>query len=366
MKTQKWLVWLLVAVLLFSAGCTAKTPEPVNPNPPPASAESAPAAPENTDAAPPEPANTQDAAPAKEYRVAVLIPGSINDGGWGTTGYESAKAASEAIGAVEFSYTETKSPQDAIDALTDYGEKGFTVVFCHSYDYQDACAKVAPDYPETQFVTSGGTTRTDNITPIYVKSEQGAYMLGVIAAKTTKTKKVGIVGSEELPAITKTLKGLAQGIKDTDPSVEPIITYLGTGTDVGKGKEATLALINNGCDVIFGNANAAAAGVFQAVNESKDKGVLGIGSYARITQQYPDCFIADYVSEYKPVMVELAEKIVDGTFVPGQDYFADIFNGGANVYFNEKLPISADAQAAFDAAKEKFKTNSITIDIGEY
>jgi basic membrane protein A len=360
MKKQNWIVWVLIVVMMLGlVGCNSNTGN-------------APAAPANAEAtAAAEPAATPESAvettaPQAEYKVAVLIPGSINDGGWGTTGYESAKAAADAIGAVEFSYTETKSPQDAVDALTDYGERGFTVVFCHSYDYQDACAKVAGDYPQTQFVTSGGTTRTENITPIYVKSEQASYMLGVVAAKMTKTKKIGIVGSEELPAITKTLKGFSQGITDTDPTVEPIVTYLGTGTDVGKGREATLALINNGCDIIFGNANAAAQGVFQAVDESKAKGVLGIGSYARITQKYPDCFIADYLSEYKPVMVEIAQKIVDGTFVPGEDYFADIFNGGASVYFNDKLPVSADAMAAYDAAKEKFKTNSITIDIGEY
>ncbi len=356
MKKQSWIVWALIVIMLLgAAGCTAPASEP-------AKAEATPAA---GAAATPAPA-AETAAPAAEYKVAVLLPGSINDGGWCTTGYESAKAAAEAIGAVEFSYTETKSPQDALDALTDYGERGFTVVFCHSYDYQDACSKVAADYPNTQFVTSGGTTRTENITPIYVKSEQASYMLGVIAAKTTKTKKVGIVGSEETPSIAKTLKGFSQGITDTDPTVEPVITYLGTATDVGKGREATLALINNGCDVIFGNANAAAQGVFQAVDESKAKGVVGIGSYARITQKYPDCFIADYVSEYKPVMIEIAQKIVTGTFVPGEDYSADIFNGGACVYFNEKLPASSDAMAAYDAAKEKFKNNSITIDIGEY
>jgi basic membrane protein A len=360
MKKQNWIVWVLIVVMMLGlVGCNSNTGN-------------APAAPANAEAtASEEPAATPESAvettaPQAEYKVAVLIPGSINDGGWGTTGYESAKAAADAIGAVEFSYTETKSPQDAVDALTAIGERVFTVVFCHSYDYQDACAKVAGDYPQTQFVTLRRYDPHREHYAIYVKSEQASYMLGVIAAKMTKTKKIGIVGSEELPAITKTLKGFSQGITDTDPTVEPIVTYLGTGTDVGKGREATLALINNGCDIIFGNANAAAQGVFQAVDESKAKGVLGIGSYARITQKYPDCFIADYLSEYKPVMVEIAQKIVDGTFVPGEDYFADIFNGGASVYFNDKLPVSADAMAAYDAAKEIFKTNSITIDIGEY
>jgi len=276
-----------------------------------------------------------------------------------------AKKAAETIGA-EFSYTETKSPQDAVDALTDYGERGFTVVFCHSYDYQDACAKVAPDYPNTQFVTSGGTVMTDNITPIYVKSEQASYMLGVLAAQMSTTKKVGLVGSEELPAITKTMKGFAQGVTDTDPSVEVITSYLGTSTDVGKAREATIALVNNGCDIIFGNANAAAQGVFQAVDECKDQGVLGFGSYGRITQMYPDCFIADMVSDYMPVFVEMAEKIQDGTFEPGNQYFADIFNGGANVYFNDELPVPDEVMEVYNATMEKFRTDSITIDIGEY
>lgn len=299
------------------------------------------------------------------YQVAVLIPGSINDGGWGTTGYEGAKQAAESIGA-EFSYTETKSPQDAIEALTDYGERGFDIVFCHSYDYQDACSRVAPDYPNTQFITSGGTVMTENITPIYVQSEQAAYLLGVLAAKTTTTGKIGLVGSEELPSITKTMVGFEQGVTDTDATVEVTTTYLGTSTDVGKAREATVALINSGCDIIFGNANAAAQGVFQAVDENKDKGVLGFGSYGRITQTYPDCFLADMISDYTPVFIKMAGEIKDGTFVPGEQYFADIFNGGAVIYFNDQLPVSDEAQAAYDAAVEKFRNGEIEIDIGEY
>jgi basic membrane lipoprotein Med (substrate-binding protein (PBP1-ABC) superfamily) len=280
-------------------------------------------------------------------------------------GYESAKAAADAIGA-EFSYTETKSPQDSIDALTDYGERGFNIVFCHSYDYQDACAKVAGDYPDTQFITSGGTTMTENITPIYMKSEQAAYLLGVMAAKMSTTKKVGVIGSEEIPSISKTLKGFAQGVSDTDPSVETRLTYLGTSTDVGKGREATIALINNGCDFIFASANAAAQGVFQAVDENKDKGIKGFGSYGRITLKYPETFVADMVSDYQPVFVEIAGKVTQKTFKPGVDYFADIFNKGCNIFFNETMKIPSEAMNAYDAAVEKFKTDSIKIDIGEY
>lgn len=299
------------------------------------------------------------------YQVAILIPGSINDGGWGTTGYEGAKKAAESIGA-EFSYTETKSPQDAIEALTDYGERGFDIVFCHSYDYQDSCARVAPDYSDTQFITSGGTVMTENITPIYVQSEQASYLLGVLTAKITKTGKVGLIGSEELPSITKTMVGFEQGVMDTDSSVEVTTTYLGSATDVGKAREATVALINSGCDIIFGNANAAAQGVFQAVDENKDKGVLGFGSYARITETYPDCFIADMVSEYEPVFVKMAGEIKDGTFKPGEQYFADIFNGGAVIYFNDELPVEDEAMDAYNAAVEQFRNGEIEIDIGEY
>jgi basic membrane protein A len=340
MKKQKWIACVLLIMMLFSvAGCGNTT----------APAEKV----------------TPEATKASSYKVAVLLPGSINDGGWSTMGYESAKAAAESIGA-EFSYTEIKSPQDAIDALTDYGERGFTMVFCHDYSYQDACKKVAADYPDTQFITSGGTTMTENITPIYIKSEQAAYLLGVMAAKMTTSKKIGIIGSENTPSITKTLKGFSQGVSDTDASVETKLTYLGTATDVGKGREATIALINNGCDFIFASANAAAQGVFQAVDENKDKGVKGFGSYGRITLKYPESFVADMVSDYKPVFVEIAGKVTKKTFKPGENYFADIFNGGCNVFFNDKMEIPSQVKDAYNAAVEKFKTDSIKINIGEY
>jgi basic membrane lipoprotein Med (substrate-binding protein (PBP1-ABC) superfamily) len=302
---------------------------------------------------------------AAKFKIAVLLPGTINDGGWSTTGYEAAKGAAASIGA-EFSYTEIKSPQDVIDSLTDYGQRGFNLVFCHDYGMQDAAKKVAPDYPNTQFVTSGGTTMSKNITPIYLKSEQAAYLLGVVAAKVSKTKKLGVIGSENTPSIRKTLVGFAQGAKDTDPAITVTITYLGTSTDAGKGREAAIALINNKADIIFASANAAAQGVFQAVDENKARGVRGFGSYARITKQYPEAFIADMISDYRPVFVDIATKMVAGKFEPGKSFYADIFNDGVKVYWNEKMAIPKDVTKAYDATIEKFKANSIKIDIGDY
>lgn len=348
MKRRKWLIGMItLAMLLGLASCTN------------------PAGPAPSGSGGQDQSGEQSGEEEHTYQVAVLVPNTINDGGWGTTGYEGAKQAAEAIGA-EFSYTETKSPQDAVEAMTDYGERGFDIVFCHDYAYQDACSRVAPDYPNTQFITSGGTVMTENITPIYVRSEQAAYLLGVLAAGMSETGKIGLIGSEETPSITKTMVGFEQGAHETDANVEVSVTYLGTATDVGKAREAAVALINSGCDIIFGNANAAAQGVFQAVDENKSKGVLGFGSYGRITQTYPDCFIADMMSDYKPVFIEIAEEIRDKTFVPGEQYFADIFNGGAVVYFNDQLPVPEDVMADYDAAVESFRNGEIEIDIGEY
>lgn len=72
------------------------------------------------------------------------------------------------------------------------------------------------------------------------------------------------------------------------------------------------------------------------------------------------------ISDYTPVFIKMAGEIKDGTFVPGEQYFADIFNGGAVIYFNDQLPVSDEAQEAYDAAVEKFRNGEIEIDIGEY
>ena len=172
----------------------------------------------------------------KTFKLAAIIPGSINDGSWGTLGYNAAKTAAETYGA-EFSYVETNSPADALEAVEDYSARGFDLIFAHSNDYSDPCERVASRYPDTHYLVTSGSVNNENVTSRSNKAWESMYLAGVLAANTTETKKIGIIGSQELPNIVEGLVGFKHGALASDPEIEILSAFIGSSTDVAKAKE---------------------------------------------------------------------------------------------------------------------------------
>lgn len=344
---KKILISLLILSLfaLSLAGCSGSAAPAPEPGDEPASGET-------------------PAAPSEEpLKIGLVLPGSINDGGWSSAAYQGLMAIEEMYGA-EVSYMEAKSPSDVVDGFRDYGARGFDIVFGHSYDYQDAAKRVAPDFPDTVYITSGGTTIMDNVSPIYFEFEQATYLAGVVAATMTKTGKVAAIGSQEMPAITKSLVSFEQGVKDTDPSIQVISNYLGTQDDLGKAKETTSAMIADGVDIFWVSANAAGKGALQAVEEAKDKGVLIFGSYGKWSEESPDVVIADLYLDNAEAFVAATERITAG-FEPGE-IRVGIADNVVHFDWSASFDAGPEAKAAYEDALARIQSGEITIDIGAY
>lgn len=342
-KNRHIITWLVIALFLsaLAAGCGSSEKQ----------------APPSTSG------GSETKAPAK-LKVALLLPGAINDGGWSESAYKGLKKVESDFGA-EVSYMQVKSPSDVVEGFRDYAGKGFNIVFGHSYDYQDAAKRVGPDFPKTLFITSGGTTVMDNVSPIYTEFEQATYLAGVVAAKMSKTGKIGAIGSQEMPAISKTLISFEQGAKDTNPNIQVMRTYIGTQDDVGKAKEAALAMIGNGADIFWVSANAAGQGVLQAVQENKGKGVKIFGSYARWSENAPEVVIADALIDFSNAFGVVVKAVKDGTFKPGTIRVGTRDNV-VKFLWNEKMTIPKEARDAYDKALKDIQDGKIKINIGAY
>ncbi|MCE2414422.1 BMP family protein [Candidatus Poribacteria bacterium] len=199
----------------------------------------------------------------EKFKVAMLLPGSISDAGWNALAYEGLKAIEKQLGA-EISHAETRTPTDQEEQFRSYALDGYNMVFGHGYEFQDPAKAVAPDFPETIFITSSGGTITDNISPVNFRVEQAAYLLGMIAGEMTQTNKLGVMGGQNIPSVNSTFMAFEGGAKSVNPEIEVSWVYVGNWEDIGKGKELALAQINEGVDFIFPNADAAGLGAYEA------------------------------------------------------------------------------------------------------
>ena len=220
----------------------------------------------------------------------------------------------DSLGA-QVSHIQTKTPAEFEENFRQYGAQGYSIVFGHGFEFQDAAKRVAPEFPKTIFVTTSGTTAGPNLAGMTFGFSDASYLAGILAAAMTKTNKLGVIGGTELPPVVASFRAFQQGARTVNPNIEIVTSYIGNWDDVSAGKEQALAQIAHGVDVIFQNADAAGLGVFQAAREQKRAMVLGSNSNQNSVA--PDITLGSVVIDLPLAFLTLAKEVKAGTFKPG-------------------------------------------------
>ena len=298
----------------------------------------------------------------EKFKVAMLLPGSISDAGWNALAYEGLKAIEKQLGA-EISHAETRTPTDQEEQFRAYALEGYNMVFGHGYEFQDPAKAVAPDFPETIFITSSGGTITDNISPVNFRVEQAAYLLGMIAGKMTQTNKLGVMGGQNIPSVNSTFMAFEGGAKSVNPEIEVSWVYVGNWEDIGKGKELALAQINEGVDFIFPNADAAGLGAYEAaeIAQKEGKTVYTFGAN-RDKSDISPTVIANAVITPN-AFVQIAKIIKEGKFKPQIYTFNMLTNEAITLTYSPALKgkVPEAVQKAVEDAKAKIIAGELKV-----
>jgi basic membrane protein A len=300
---------------------------------------------------------TTSAAPsAPPMKVGLLTPGSINDGGWNALAWEGMQRIKSELGA-ELSHQETKSPAEMAEGFQAFGAKGFDLVFGHGFEYQDAAKQAGAQHPKTIFITTSGSTVAANVAPMRFQIEEATYLLGVIAARESKTGKAGLVGGINVPSIASSFLAFKAGAQSVNPKFEVKEIYTGNFDDLGAAKVATLSLINAGCDFVFHQANEAGRGVFQACSERK---VRCFGSNADQSPLAPDVVVASAVVDVPGAYVLVAKTVKEGRFKPEIQHFG-MNTGTVSLAWNAALrsSITPETLAEVDRLTNEIKAGRV-------
>ncbi|HXG58586.1 MAG TPA: BMP family protein [Thermoanaerobaculia bacterium] len=278
-----------------------------------------------------EPRRPEAAAP-RSFKVGLLTPGSINDNGWNAIAFEGLQRIRADLGA-EISHQETKTPAEFEEGFRSFGANHYDLAFGHGFEFQDAALKAGARYPKTVFITTSGNSVAPNVAPMVFELEQATYLLGIVAARESRTGKAGLVGGINLPSIASTFLAFRAGAQSVDPKFEVKEVYTGNFDDAGAAKIATLSLINAGCDFIFHQANEAGRGVFQACSE---KNVRCFGSNRNQNDLAPGVIVASAVLDVPTAFLHMARLVRDGKFRP-QVHRLGMNEGIVSLVWNEKL-----------------------------
>lgn len=247
------------------------------------------------------------------FRVALLTPGPISDRSWNASAYRGLERIRDSLGA-RISHVQVKTPADFEENFRQYGAAGYTLVIGHGFEFQDAAARVAPDFPGTVFVTTGGETVRDNVAPLSFAFDEPSYLAGMVAAAASRSGRIACVGGTELPPVKASFAAFTAGARAVRPSISVVTAFLGNWDDVSAGREQALALVQRGVDVIFQNADAAGLGVFQAAREHASLRV--IGSNADQNDIAPTSTLGSVVIDVPHALLLVAREVKDRTFKP--------------------------------------------------
>lgn len=301
---------------------------------------------------------------SNSLQFAALLPGPANDGGWNTLMLNSLVAQGEKFGA-ETAYTERTPASDYEEIFRTYAESGFKVVFGHGFEFGDSAMKVAKEFPETYFIiNSSGISQSPNVGSFLINDFEAGFAQGAIAAITSKTGVIGYVGGMEIPPIINQGLGFEAGARYISPDIEIKSILIGNFEDVAKAKEAALAMIAEGADVLVGDADEASHGVFEAAEE---KNALVIGCSMDIYEVIPDIKDAVLTSVTEDMISGhglIVEDIMAGNFTP-QNYMVGFSSGAVQLApFREKENnFSADQLGAIEELIEGLTSGSLDVEM---
>lgn len=247
------------------------------------------------------------------FRVALITPGSVADAAWNEGAYRGLQAIRDSLG-VETSHLEARTPGEQEEALRTYANQGYDLVFGHGFEFQQPAERISAEHPGTVFIVTSGVRVQGNVAPLVFRIEEGTFLAGMMAGALSKSGRIGFVGGIELPPIKRGYQGWVNGAKRSNPAIETRLTYLNSFDDAAAGREAALAMIRVGVDMLHHNADAAAVGLFQAAKEQP--GVFVFGANADQSRLAPDRVIGSAIIDLARALLAVAREVKDGRFTP--------------------------------------------------
>jgi basic membrane protein A and related proteins len=246
-------------------------------------------------------------------------------------------------------------------ALRKFAQAGYSPIVVTGFSFADTLNKVAPDFPNIHFVQIDSVVNQPNVQSVVYKSNDASYLAGVLAAKTSKTGKVGFVGGMDIPLIHAFFCGYKEGFMATNKDGQVFENYTGTtaaawNDPVGAG-ELAKADFDKGADIVYAAAGASGLGVIDAANDAKK---MSIGVDSNQNYLHPGSVLTSVLKRVDVTVYNAFKN--DKDFKAGTVALGVAEDGvGLAMDDNNKPMITADAQAAVDAASKGIADGSIKV-----
>ncbi|VHL75133.1 BMP family lipoprotein [Streptococcus pyogenes] len=298
-----------------------------------------------------------------DLKVAMVTDtGGVDDKSFNQSAWEGLQSWGKEMGLQKgtgFDYFQSTSESEYATNLDTAVSGGYQLIYGIGFALKDAIAKAAGDNEGVKFVIIDDIIEgKDNVASVTFADHEAAYLAGIAAAKTTKTKTVGFVGGMEGTVITRFEKGFEAGVKSVDDTIQVKVDYAGSFGDAAKGKTIAAAQY--------------AAGVFneaKAINEKRSEAdkvwVIGVdrdqkdeGKYTSKDGKEANFVLASSIKEVGKAVQLINKQVADKKFPGGKTTVYGLKDGGVEIATTN---VSKEAVKAIKEAKAKIKSGDIKV-----
>ncbi|WP_158967292.1 BMP family protein [Chachezhania sediminis] len=275
---------------------------------------------------------------------------------WNSRLHQAMVDAAEA-GAIDYVFSEGVSATDYGRAAREYCEQGVDLIVGEAYAVEQEIREIAADYPDVAFLMgSSGQPSGDNFGVFGTWNHEGAYLAGMLAAPMSESGVFGSVGAIPIPEVNMLINGFREGVNSVRPDSEHLIGFIGTFFDPPKAREAGLAQIDAGADILFGERIGTA-------DAAKERGIKAIGSLIDYTPRYPETVFANAMWYFDPLLAAAVEDKLAGN-PTGKNYtpFCLMIHGGNDILFSADM-VPADAIGPMEEVRAAIKAGTFEVPI---
>ena len=301
--------------------------------------------------------NSAQAAPGG-LKVAMVLPGAIDDKGWCQVGYEGLQLIEKELGA-QVAYTANVPPdeEEMTKIFRQYAQDGFDFIIGHGGEYIPAAEVVAEEFPDIKFaVVAGYAGNNNNFGALSFREGEVGYLTGVVAALKTKTNKVAYIGGEAYPHMLEQSVLFERGAKAVNPSVEVSIEWVESWSDQDKAKEIAQSQLKGGADVILADADSAGLAVLEVAKEAN---IYGIGWSLDQHELAPGTILTSAIQRVPVLLLEGATLVQQGRW-EGKQYKFGLQEGAQELAPFYGL-LTPEEEAKVNTIKQDILTSKIDV-----
>jgi len=235
-------------------------------------------------------------------------------------------------------------------------------IFGDAFGNEEAVRRVGAEYPEIAFVFGSGLGPADpNVSVFDNWIHEPAYLCGLIAGGMTETDVIGVVGGLPVPEVNRIVNAFIDGVAEVNPDAEVLVSFINSWFDPAAAKEAALAQIDAGADILF----AERFGVIEAAVEND---LYAFGNMSDQNELGPDNVLTGPVWDMGPTVEYIINQVATGAYT-SQDLkdFSMMGKGGAYLapYHGLEDMIPADILALVEQRTQEIMDGLFRVNIDE-